>query len=299
MTNSLVIGLYPTAPTDDATFETFLHDLSIMAYQVDFDNPRTAPSPPKHIEIGKATYTNQADPKNTIYQLKKPVPFQPKKTMAAAAAVIPLPPSIDPRFLKPAYLVNVVLDVQRKGVHLVDHSINYDIQPADVTPPIDALDGVNVGLYLALTNPATDPGGPITYLVPPSDGAPPAYQDLDAAVKAILAEDPATKVDTADMSPADCLHIARELVSNRTPRPLPAPLVGSSADLGELYTASPTGPAPTRTVQSSRAPCWATPTSSATTRRGWPATSMPGRRRRNASSSAKPQPTRRCLCRYA
>lgn len=230
--SSLVIGLYPTAPVAPATFETYLHDLTITAYQVDFDQPTTVPAPP-HTAIGPpAQYTVAGAATNTIYQLDLGL-----ATGSAAGAVIPVAPAIAAQFLAPQSLLNVVLNVTRGGVQLVNNAINYDVQVSAGTPTAltSLAPPIVVGLYLALADPSLDSA---TYVLPPSDGSPPPWTVLDTAIKAILAEDPAAPVDTANLSSEDCLNIARELVSNRVARPLPQPLTGTppAPDLATLYT---------------------------------------------------------------
>jgi hypothetical protein len=238
MPNSLVIGLYPTAPITGAEFTNYLSHLSITAYEVDFENPTPVPDA-NHLKIGTATFNVPPQP-DSIFQLEI-IPKNPPPLIelgAAAAAIIPLPAGMN-KYLAPESLINVVLDVRRDGVHLVDHSINYDVALANVVPG-PSLDGV--GLYLALEDPQVTPGaGPNTFLVPPPDGSPPPYDTLDAAIIAILAEDPGglNQDQLSNLSAADCLHIARELVSNRAARPLPAP--PSGADLGQLYTSDGSG----------------------------------------------------------
>lgn len=237
MSPSLVIGLYPVTPTDAATFTTYLAGLSIDAFQVDFDHPATVAAPP-NINIGSATYNNGA---TQIFQLTDGGILQ-----AAGAAVIDLPATIDPKFLTPQTLVNVVLQVTRGGVTLVDNDLNYDVQVDStvtaagvVAPPgpVTSLVNINVGLYLALP----DPGLPAGYLGVPPAGGIPSYAQLTSAVTAILAEDPAAAVNTAQLTAQESLHIAREMVANRTVIALPEPVVTSgpnknNPDLGALYT---------------------------------------------------------------
>jgi hypothetical protein len=230
---SLVIGLYPVTPTDPATFTTYLTGLSITAYQVDFNNPATVAAPP-HIDIGSAAYTTG----NTeIFQLA---------ARAAGAAVIDLPGTIDPKFLTPQTLVNVVLRVTRGGVTLFDNDLNYDVlvdstvTSAGPVGLLGTLANITVGLYLSLP----DPGLPAGYLGVPPAGGTPTYAQLTSAVTAILAEDPAAPVNTAQLTAQDSLHIAREIVANRTVNPLPQPLVSTGPnahqpDLGALYTSPP------------------------------------------------------------
>jgi hypothetical protein len=237
MSHSLVIGLYPIAPSDGATLEKYFHSLTITAYQVDFGDHTTLLAPAR-TKIGAATYTTSSDPKNSILQLESKVGPATEKS-AAADAVIELPPTIEKRLLTPESLVNVLLDMKRGAAHIV----NYDVEvypTAAPTSPITSLSGVVVGLYLALADPNLDPSGPITFLVSPADGSRPPYGALDMAIKAIVAEDPEGAPDTTEPSPADCLHIARELVSNRGARPLPLLRTGGQSHLAQLYT-SPGG----------------------------------------------------------
>ena len=229
MSTSLVIGLHPATPTDAATFTAYLTGLSITAYQVDFDNPTTVAGPP-HIDIGSANYTTGLA---EIFQLDGGL-------QAAGAAVIDLPATIDPKFLSPQTLVNVVLQVTRNNVTLVDNDLNYDVlvdSTVTAVGPVVSLAGINVGLYLALP----DPGLPAGYLGVPPAGGIPSYAQLNSAITAILAEDPAAAVNTAQLTAQESLHIAREMVANRTVNPLPLPLVttgpnANQADLGALYT---------------------------------------------------------------
>jgi hypothetical protein len=245
MTNALVIGLYPTAPTDGSTFEKYLEGLTVTAYDLDFDDPTpvSAMSAQPPNLIGEAKY-DPGHSDNSIFQLSIEEPQNIYLPAAAAEAVIELPASIDPKFVSPQSLVNVVLDIARNGASLVDHSMNYDVQ-VFATPTVDQNTRLTqASLYLALPDPQFDSGD---YLIPPSDGTPTPYQILDKAVRAILAEDPGGSLpDVTNLTPNDCLHIARELVSNRTARPLPAPLVGTSngggtPDLAQLYTSAPIG----------------------------------------------------------
>ena len=237
MSNSLVIGLYPTAPMDGLSFEPYLHKLSITAYAVDFDDPTTITALP-HPLIGTAIHTKTSS--NRIFQLKVKINNVSRRA-AAGAAVIELPPAIEAKFLSPQSLINVILDVKRDGAQLVSNSVNYDVQvepTANLKLPLKSLAGITVGLYLQLPNPAFD--GSINALALPADGGPPPWAQLDAAVKAILAEDPATSVDIANLSANECMHIARELVSNHSGRPLPQPLAEGSPELEALYTVGAT-----------------------------------------------------------
>jgi hypothetical protein len=239
-TYAIVIGIYPTTPTSGPDFTlNYLTGLSITAYQVDFEHPDPAASvePPGNL-IGTATYPNN------IYQLIDPSPLA--EPTAAAGAVIDIPAAMADQFVDPAGdqyttptnpLINVVLSVERNGTAIADNSVNYDVNVwEDTGLPIDSLDGVTVGLYLGL-GPAGTELGNVPYLQLTPGGGPPSYTDLNTVINEIIIADPgaAGPYDPANLTAPQCLHLAREIVSNRTANPLPAP----SPDLGSIYTGSP------------------------------------------------------------
>jgi hypothetical protein len=245
----LVVLHPPKVVSDPHAFENYLHKLSVTAYQVDFGHPDTSAAPP-HTKIGTADYKAAGHPKNTIRQLTGGL-LPGLQAYSAAVAVIDVDNAILSRYTSPQSLVNVVLSVTRDGRTLRDHTVDYDVQlwgtaaTPYVVPPSSAdgiigtsltldgtLTGGVVGLYLPLPDPAFDAGTGSAYLVPPADGSAPSFADIATAVNAVLAEDPGGKADPPDLTPAQCLHIARELVSNRFADPLPAP----SQQVAALYT---------------------------------------------------------------
>ena len=65
---ALVVVLHPPKVIKSGLdFEQYLHQLTVTAYQLDFNNPSKLPEPP-HLKIGSAVYTTANDPNNTIYQ---------------------------------------------------------------------------------------------------------------------------------------------------------------------------------------------------------------------------------------
>jgi len=261
MIDALAIFLYPSTPkntaVDPAAFATqYLPGLKISAFQVSFDHPKPSPPPspfPPGELIGEANYDPSKPKKNRIRQqfflsnvgIPKAVPG------AVAIAIIDIPGALDQPPGSPMFL-NVALLVERNSKRIADHSINYDV--TTVTYPGPALpmnftlvpglgpiyDDLAVfptpSLYLALPINSTLAGG-LPGIDVSADGSPPAYPDLLAAVNAVLAKDPGSSPDLGTLTPAQCLHIARELVSNRAFDPLPHP----SKDFGDLYTAAPLG----------------------------------------------------------
>jgi hypothetical protein len=99
--------------------------------------------------------------------------------------------------------------------------------------PIDSLAGIPVALYLGLGPAGTELGNQ-PYLQLPADGSPPPYAQLSTVIADIVQADPGSAggYDPANLTSAQCLHLAREIVSNRTANPLPVP----DPDLGALYT---------------------------------------------------------------
>ncbi|WP_261561640.1 hypothetical protein [Frankia tisae] len=246
---ALLVVLHPPKVESDAlVFETYLHNLTVTAYQVDFANPDTLPASPPHTVVGSATYKAVNDPENTIFQLTNGLGT---KLYSAAVAVIDVDPAVVAKYTSPTSLVNVVLSVTRGGDSLREHTLDYDVQlwGSTGTPyavPIVSALGVNaiplaldgtpaggvVGLYLPLPDPAFDAGTGTAYLLPPADGSAPRFQDIKAAVNTILKEDPTGLADPPDLTPVQSLHIARELVSNRYAAPLPTP----PSEVQDLYT---------------------------------------------------------------
>jgi hypothetical protein len=244
---SIVIGIYPTsAQTASGDFTTnYLTGLSVSAYEVDFafPNPVAALEPAGNL-IGTASYPG------SIYQLDTEINGL-SSPAAAAAAVIDIPVALVSQFVDPAGdsyttpanpLINVVLSVQRNGVAIADNSINYDCNVAtDLTTPIDSLTeppDIPVALYLGLGPAGTELGNQ-PYLQLSSRGAP-SYDQLSTVIAQIVKADPGAMggYDPANLTSPQCLHLAREIVSNRTANPLPVP----SPDLGALYTQETSDP---------------------------------------------------------
>jgi hypothetical protein len=237
-TYAIVIGIYPTTPqTTAADFVgNYLTGLTVTAYEVDFVSPNpVAALQPAGNEIGSASYPS------SIYQLQTLIGaiLQPA---AAAAAVIDIPAAMASQFIDPAGdpyttpanpLINVVLSVARGGISIADDSINYDVNVAtEPITPLSSLDGIPVALYLGLGPAGTELGNQ-PYLQLPQNGPPP-YDQLSTVISEIIEADPGSggPYDPQNLTAPQCLHLAREIVSNRTANPLPGP----SPDLGALFT---------------------------------------------------------------
>jgi hypothetical protein len=263
--DALAIYLYPSTPkktaVDFATFAAeYLKGVEITAFEVSFNhpNPTPPPAPPPAIPPGEEIGSAKYDPANpltnrirqqvfvkTVGLVTTPVPA------AVAVAIVDVPAGLDHPPGAPIY-INVVLQVERNGTRIADHSLNYDVTtvtyPGPALPPPIAIplpgpyyDDLALfpvpSLYLALPIDPSLAGLPGIDLA--ADGTPPAFGDLEKEVKDVLAQDPGGAPDLAALTAAQCLHIARELVSNRAYDPLPQP----SKNFGDLYTAAPLGDA--------------------------------------------------------
>ncbi|MBX3216442.1 MAG: hypothetical protein KF850_30680 [Labilithrix sp.] len=90
-----------------------------------------------------------------------------------------------------------------------------------------------VAAYVPLPAPSVGPSPSHAVVELPADGSPPRFTQLLAAVKKVLASDPGGTVDLATLTPAQCLHVAREIAHNRNTEPLP---YASAAQLEAMFT---------------------------------------------------------------
>ncbi len=226
MPSMIIIRLHPETPTDFTTFQKFLDGpsppttrLAIAVRDMSFSNPTATNN-----VIGTARY-DPGKPDTTI--------LQHPGTAAATAVVV-----IDPAKLPPGYpeydTSDLRLTITRGTQTIADNSLNYNVGiHVGPLPPLAAYPTLTpVGLYLAL--PAVDPSR--AYVPIPTDGSPPAYDDLLAAVQKVYAKDPGGTFDinSPPLTAAQARHIAYEIVSNRDLNPLPDIPNGDTID--QLYT---------------------------------------------------------------
>ena len=229
----IVIRLHPDKPTSGTSFADHLDGLTIEVGDRSFTDPdgRAAAS-----VLGTATY-DPTDPNATIVQHDDIPPFAGPAAVATAAIEIPGPlPSTEYLSLDLSITVTRTVAGQTTPVAVKDLVYNADLDagllPAVADPTAYAALGP-AATYIAL--PPSLAGLPpgTTFLDVPTDGTPPPYGAVLAAMKAVVARDPGpgSPPDLAALTPAQCRHIAREIVFNRLVEPLPAP----PAPLESLY----------------------------------------------------------------
>ncbi len=234
MPDLIIIRLHPANPTDGASFTGYLTGLTITVSDMSVANPQGVNNP-----IGTAFY-NPADPTSTIVQHFLSILPPPPVLAAVATAAIVINPAKEP----PAYPEYVTSDLRltitRGPLTIVDQSLNYNVGvdtgavvPAGLDPAQYAALGP-VALYLALPNPGVGLDPSLAYVNVPTDGSPPGYDELLAAIQKVYAKDPGGVFDinSPPLTAAQARHIAYEILSNRQLNPLPSP----PEPLEALYT---------------------------------------------------------------
>jgi hypothetical protein len=222
MPQFILIHLHPTAPTTGDDFTAYLSGLTITARDISFSNP-------EGVLVGQIS--DPPEPGQIVQHIGL-VPFPPGLQPAATAILQVVPPAGHPEHAT----IDVLLEVRRNGA-LLERTVHYNVPVIETVPPITEIDDEadNVAAYVAL--PA--PGGlqaDAPYVFLPADGTPPNFDELRAAVEAVLANDPGagSQPDLSTLTPAQCDHIAREILANRSRRPLPQP----PRTISELYLPS-------------------------------------------------------------
>ena len=231
----VVLRLLPAKPVDGNTFLGYLTGLEITLTDRSFADP--AGRDAGHV-LGTAEYLVEGDPNATIVQ--HPDPAIPGLRAPVATAVIelasPLPfteyDSVDLAFVvRRTVGANPPQTIQVKEVHF-----NVDVQtgaaPADNAPATYAALGPTAA-YVFLPKPLVGLAPGVAFVDIAADGSPPPFAAVLSAMTTVLAADPgaAAAPTLAELTPAQCRHLAWEIVSNRTLDPLPLP----SGDLERLY----------------------------------------------------------------
>ncbi len=225
MPDLIIIRLHPASPTDGPTFTSYLTGLSITVSDMSVANPQGMNNP-----IGVAFY-NPADPASTIVQHFLSIIPPPPALAAVATAAIVINPAKEPP-LYPEYVTSDLrLTITRGTLTIVDQSLNYNVGvdtgavvPAGLDPAAYAALGP-VALYLALPNPGVGLDPSLAYVNVPTNGSPPGYDELLAAIQKVYAKDPGGVFDinSSPLTAAQARHIAYEILSNRQLNPLPSP----------------------------------------------------------------------------
>jgi Tc toxin complex TcA C-terminal TcB-binding domain len=246
MPSLLIIRLHPVEPITGDAFTSYLNGLSIAAHDASFNNPTGSGA-----AFGTATYiaptlpaspsVNPApvqDPNNRITQhfsltLSPPIPpssipLSARSFSAIATAVIQIP---DPPAGGEYRTADIRLEITRGGNEIAHKPIYYNVPVALAPIPADpnAFPGLQtISLHLALPSSAQ----PSPTVVLPEDGTAPNFDNLRTAVEAVLSADPGNTAGIADLTAAQCRHIAYEIIWDRMAYPLPLP----KRSLEEIYT---------------------------------------------------------------
>ena len=243
MPSLLVIRLHPVEPIIGDEFTNYLNGLSITAHDLSFTDPTGAATP----ALGPATYivptlpdspspnpTPVQDPDTRIVQHFSitesddlPVFFE-RNFLAVATAIIEIP---DPPAGGEYRTADIRLEITRGGNEIAHKPIYYNVPVAPAPIPGDPNDfpGLQpISLHLALPSSAQ----PSPSVILPEDGTAPNFAVLRTAVETVLNADPGSTAGIANLTAAQCRHIAYEIIWDRESYPIPLP----KRSLEEIYT---------------------------------------------------------------
>jgi hypothetical protein len=227
MPNYIVLRLLPPTAVDFATFTSFLNNLIIKVYDISYGQPTNGTL------IGSAAFVPPAFPPNPATQivqhLTPPLMLPPLESVATA--LIPYPPPVH-EYVGP----DLRIEFDRGAAQTFAPRFYYNVQVTNIPgpfPPPNAFQPIPDSEVSAFV---TVP--PLTSsLAVPGDGTPPKFEDLLAAVTAVLNADPALPVTPAllaGLSIEQCRNIANEIVYG-----LQAPLPAAPEALESMYTDPP------------------------------------------------------------
>lgn len=246
MPSLLVIRLHPVEPITGDDFTSYLTGLSIDAHEVSFDDPAgTGPA------FGTATYIAPTslplspdpippipvqDPNNRITQHFSITPVglagdfaRNFSAVATAVIEIPDPPVGGGGEFRTA---DIRIVITRDGNEMVHKQLYYNVSVAPTPIPGDPNDFPTlqpISLHLALPSPGQQLD---TTVVVPEDGTAPNFTNLRTAVENVLNDEPGNTTGIADLTRAQCRHIAYEIIWDRLAYPLPLP----NRSLEEIFT---------------------------------------------------------------
>ena len=269
MPSLLVIRLHPVEPVTGDEFTNYLNGLSITAHDLSFTDPTGATTP----ALGPATYIAPTlPPIPPIPPSQSVAPIQDPNTrivqhftttkdaitligtarefLAVATAVIQIPdPPVEGEYRTADIRLVISRNVGGTVSEIVHKQTYYNVPvrlgglPVPPSPPIDPnvfITWTETSLHLAL--PSSGSASPTVIL--PEDGIAPNFTVLRTAVEAVLAAEPGIMVaDIADLTLAQCRHIAYEIIWDRMAYPLPVPkqapaLATPEQSLARIYTKS-------------------------------------------------------------
>ncbi len=245
MPNFLIIRLHPAAPTDAVSFAKALDSLVVSAFDMSYHDPRDGTA------LGSATYHA---PTVTLH----PRPIPPTVDYPAGTGIVQHFDLVDPGGIAPLNIafrpaatavieipgglpeyetVDLRVVLTRTAGTIDDHVAYYNVPVvSSAALPLDQYPGQPPSVYIPLPG-QPDPNA--VQLAVPTDGSPPAFDDLIIAVTKVLNSDPgAGQYDLANLTPDQCRNIAYEIAwSPLHPLPgVPKPSgVNTNTPLEDIY----------------------------------------------------------------
>jgi hypothetical protein len=253
----LIIRLHPVEPVTEVAFTKYLEGLTITAFDISFGdlegvqigNPaQYLPLPPNPA----VTIPPPLDPNTRIVQHYSP-PSPPRglfdplppvlQSIATAVIEFDYPPG-STQYALPSSgeyrTADIKLAITRNGNEIAHRQVYYNVPlepgrlpnppvpPADQFYPYQFTTYSEISLHLAL--PSSEAASPT--LILPEDGTAPNFAVLRTAVETVLNADPGNTTGIANLTAAQCRHIAYEIIWDRMAYPIPLP----NRSLEEIYT---------------------------------------------------------------
>lgn len=224
MANYIVLRLTPPTAVDAGTFTTYLNNLTVTVFDISYAQPTAG------VLIGSAAFVPPAFPPPAGTRIAQ---FQILAGLqSVATAVIEyIPP--DPEYVTP----DLRIELDWGGPRPLNVSqLYYDVVlynrpgPFPLPATFQGIPDASVSAFVTLPPPTT-------LLTLPNDNTPPNFDDLLAAVTAVLAADPALPITPAllgNLSTQQCENVANEIIYGPQ-APLPTP----PEPLEDLYTNPP------------------------------------------------------------
>ena len=266
MPDFIVLRLTPASPVDSDIFTKSLDGLTIKVYEISSAHPRAGlpgdatppigtavyhtPTPTLGLYVPGGIYVTYPAGTNIAQHYTLQVAFGDVIAVdfeSVATAVILYPGGVE--YVTP----DLRVEFDRAGATpLRDSNPFYDVQLLTVGAAPDpanyqGIQPPNISAYLTVP-PALQPG--VGQLILPADGSPPNYDELLAAVTAVLSKDPGGAVTPAQigaLTADQCKNIAFEIIWGTQP-PMPQP----SEAIESMYTDPPNDGSNTNSNEQSR-----------------------------------------------
>ncbi len=228
----IVVRLRPAEPVPGADFEPYLDGLTINALDLSTTDG-------DGVLIGQASYLEPPDSDSRIAQhLQVEVIGSPPTPTEVPAAVATAVIEVEEPAGHPEHgTSDLRLSISRNGGTIVHDQVYFNVPVTSDGLPADPADFPDLepsGLYVTLPEPGRELSTSDAFVTLPTDGTPPAFDDLLAAVEIVLAGDPGGGADPAALTPTQASHVGYEITWNQKLRPLPQP--PADITLEQLYT---------------------------------------------------------------